>query len=255
MGGRPPAPREAALDRLYGAPLAEFTRTRSAVAAELAQAGHPEAATEVRRLAKPSAVVWAVNQLARRDRVGIERLLQAGDRLRAAQGVAGAEMAEAAAAHRRALDHLGDQARRLLGEAGFAGSDAMVERVTATLLGAASDAAAVEDLRHGRLAGERARPGFEVLAGTPGPARPAAPPRRPGAAPDEGRRAALERRLEEARAALRGAEAEAAERAQRAAEAEQTAADARRAATAAQEARAAAARTARALEAALARSR
>jgi hypothetical protein len=247
-------PREAALDRLYGAPLAEFTRSRNRVAAELARAGHAEAAEEVRRLAKPSAVVWAVNQLARRDRVGIERLLQTGDRLRAAQGAAGAEMAEAAAAHRRALDHLRDQARTVLGEAGHAGSDALMERLTATLLGAASDPAALEDLRRGRLADERARPGFEVLAGA-APARPAPAPHRAAAARDDARRVALERRLEAARTVLGSAEAEAARRGERAEEAERAAGEARRAATAAQQAATDAARAVRAIEADLRRAR
>jgi hypothetical protein len=234
------------------------------VAAELARAGHEEAAAHVRRLAKPSPAVWAVNQLARRDRVGIERLLQAGARLRAAQGGAGAELADATDAHRRALGHLSDQARRLLVEAGFAGTDAMVERVAATLLGAASDQAAVDDLRRGRLAGELARPGFEVLAsGAAAATRPPAAPRRPPARaprspaapvpPEDGRRAALERRLEDARAALRQAETEAAERARHAEAAARTAGEARRAAAAARKAAMAAARAVRATEAALAR--
>src|SRR5205085_6874781 len=70
---------------LYGLPLEEFTAARNALAKDLAKAGDKAMAAEVKRLAKPSKTAWALNQLARRQAEDVERLLEAGERLRAAQ--------------------------------------------------------------------------------------------------------------------------------------------------------------------------
>jgi hypothetical protein len=218
-----------AIEQLYALPLGEFTRARNALAARLRKAGQAAEATRVAGLAKPSAVVWTINQLARQDRVGVERLVQAVERLRAAQlQLATGQLAAAQAAERTALDQLRARARSLLEEAGLAGTDEMLERVAGTLVGAASDPATRGDLRGGRLARELGRPGFEVFAGE----RPAAPARgRPGQ-PGRAKTTALDdaRRLRAARETLRTAETEARERARRAEELERTAAEQRRAA-------------------------
>src|SRR5258706_14946191 len=54
-------------DELYAVPPKDFTRARNAKAAELTAAGHADEAKAVRRLGKPSASLWATNQLARQD--------------------------------------------------------------------------------------------------------------------------------------------------------------------------------------------
>ncbi len=64
-------------DRLAAVPLGEFVRARNALAKQLREAGRPAEAAEVVRLPKPSAPVWVVNQLARRDAPAVERLVLA----------------------------------------------------------------------------------------------------------------------------------------------------------------------------------
>jgi hypothetical protein len=226
------------LDRLYAAPLGEFTAARAALAARLRRDGRTEAAAEVARLKKPSAPVWAVNQLARRDRVGVERLVQATEQLRAAQlGRAGGEgsLADATERQRAALAPLLDRATAILADAGLGATAATRERVSKTLLAAAIDPDARADLRRGRLSGELEPPGFEVFAGVT-PARPrenAIARRRGGRGPRAGevRELAREReRVTAARQALQAAQTEARTLADRAAKEAARAAEARRAA-------------------------
>jgi hypothetical protein len=78
-------------------------------------------------------------------------------------------LAEATQHQREALDRLLHTASGLLGGAGFRPSPALLRGVSATLLGAAAEPAARQELEAGRLTGEREAPGFEVFAGAPGP--------------------------------------------------------------------------------------
>jgi hypothetical protein len=230
------------VDALYALPLAEFTRARQALATRLRQAGQAERAAEVQRLSKPTPVTWAVNQLARRDPSGVERLLAAVQELRAAQTRRPTEaLAGAADAERVALRQLRERAGALLREAGFAGSEGMLERVAATLLGAASAPESAEALRRGRLAQELERPGFEVLAGAR-IAPPAAPA--PGKRTDTPAARRVDARIERAREAARVAQAEATEAKRRAEALERAAAEAARTASEAAEAAGRAARAA-----------
>src|SRR5207244_9772120 len=79
---------EAELDELYAAPPENFIRTRNDLAQRLKQAGQVDVAARVKQLRKPTVPLWAVNQLARRHRDEVRELLDAGDRLRAAQQAA-----------------------------------------------------------------------------------------------------------------------------------------------------------------------
>src|SRR4029453_9030946 len=76
---------EAAIDRLYQGPIAEFTQARNTLAAECKAAGDKAGAARVKELTKPSAVAWAVNQLYWRDRERFDALAQAMAELAAAQ--------------------------------------------------------------------------------------------------------------------------------------------------------------------------
>ncbi len=100
---RPADPLERAVDDLYKLPPGEFIAARNALAKE--QTG--EARARVRRLEKPTAVPWAVNQLYWRDRPAFDRLMKAGAALRQAQvdAIEGrpADVPKTAAAHRDAL--------------------------------------------------------------------------------------------------------------------------------------------------------
>ena len=73
------------VDRLYALPLEEFTAARNNLAAALKKEGKAEEADEVKNLRKPSISAWAVNQLARKERMQVRSLVTSADRLRKAQ--------------------------------------------------------------------------------------------------------------------------------------------------------------------------
>jgi hypothetical protein len=160
---------EQELDGLYERPLEEFTAARNELARRLKLEGDPRA-DEVRRLAKPTLPVWAINRLARREPLAVRRLLGAGAALRKAQeralqGRGAAGLAEAQSEERDALRLLGDRARALLAESGKAASEATLERIVSTLGAAAVDEAARPLLKAGRLEAELEPAGFGALVG------------------------------------------------------------------------------------------
>jgi hypothetical protein len=221
------------LDRLYALPLEEFTASRNDLARRLAKAGRSDAATEVKKLAKPSVPVWTANQLARREPGELRALLRSAEELRKAQeraldGKGVSDLQARLAEQRRAVRALARLGRDILADEGRSASDAIVERIAKTLDAAALDDGARFQLRAGRLTEELEPPGFEALAGLT-PARPRS--RRAGAAkPTDAGVAEARRRVDEAKREVR-------ERAREAVEAERTA---ERAETAATEARRAA---------------
>jgi hypothetical protein len=230
-------------DRLYGLPLEEFVRARNGLAARLRKAGKTDAAAEIAALRKPSAPLWAINQLARTDPGAVARLLDATDALRSAQlgRDRGGDPGARAAAQRGALDRLVDRAASLLYPDG---SDVPADtraRLSASLLGAAADRGLREDLHRGRLDRELKAPGFEVFAGarpvtpaatTPAPARP---PRRDARRQREAE-ARAEAAVRAARKEARALEAKADRLARAAAEKERAAASAKEAAERARQA-------------------
>jgi hypothetical protein len=161
---------------LYGLPLEEFTAARNELARRLKRDGDARA-HDVGRLPKPTLAVWAINQLARHEELGVRRLLAAGAALRKAQeralagGAAGA-LSKAQADEREAVGSLVGRARALLEGAGRPATDATLARVARTLSAAAVDESARPLLKAGRLAVELEPSGFEALAGMEAPGRP-----------------------------------------------------------------------------------
>jgi hypothetical protein len=204
---------EKELDRLYAAPLDEFVAERDALAKQLRSDGDGEAADRVKALRKPSAAVWAVNQLARRQQKDYRALLKAGDKLRATQekvlgGESPDKLQEAAAAERELVDRLTEKGGAVLEVAGHKPTDATLRRVSGTLHAAATRPDLREAAESGRLEHEEetAGFGFELLSG----GVPKAP--RPKQGDDKRareRREAAEQRLEEAREELAAAKQEA----------------------------------------------
>src|SRR2546422_9651117 len=154
-----------ALERLYAVAPRDFTRARNALAAELRTSRDADAARAIARLRRPSAPLWAVNQLGRQARPALERFLDAVDRLRRAQLSDPRGAMEAMRAERAQLEALVAQAETALQEAGYAPSAEMRRRISDTLLGAAADRRHAEALTHGRLGEELHAPGFDALAG------------------------------------------------------------------------------------------
>ena len=72
------------LDHLFQLPLGEFTAARNALASKLKKAGRAEEAEKVKRLLKPPASAWTVNQLYWRHGKELSALMDNGDRFRAA---------------------------------------------------------------------------------------------------------------------------------------------------------------------------
>ena len=154
-----------ALEEVYGVPPKEFTRARNARVAALAKSGHHDAAEALRRLRRPTATLWAVNQLGRLGGKRLDAFVDAMAGLRRTQLRDPRSVPEALRRQRAALDALLETAREALSEQGLNAGPAAVRRISSTLQGAAVDPRRADDLRHGRLAEELTAPGFEVFAG------------------------------------------------------------------------------------------
>ena len=228
---------DAEIDSLFALPLAEFTAARNELAKRLRK-DDPEAADEVRQLAKPSVPAWAVNQLVRKEAKLVDELLEHGEALQK-QTLRGSVEAlrDTQRRERKAVRALVGRAEALLIDGGHKPSTQTLERVAATLTAGAQTEAGRKALRSGRLNEELEPVGFEALAGM-------APAKRGGARDDlaDARKAKEERKRqrrrleEELRKLERSADAaeREADRAERAAE--EARAEAERARRAADEA-------------------
>ena len=197
--------------KLYALPLSEFTAARNARAKAL-KPKDPELAASVSALPKPSVAAGALNELVHEDPSEVRALVQSGKRLRQAQeaavsGKTGADLNEAIAEHRGALDRVQrDLRRRKL-------SGPTLEKATQTLRVASLDPDLWPRLERGLLHEDLAASGFGLdpalvpARTTPKPkqtAKKPAPPK-PDQAAERRKREARER-LQEAKAALAEAE-------------------------------------------------
>jgi hypothetical protein len=161
---------EQAGDELFGLAPEEFVAARDELARRLRREGDPEAAGRVKALRRPPLSAWAVNQLARGKEPSLDRLLAAGERLRAAQQAAlaggdAAELRSAAKAEREAVAGLVAAALDRLRQAGHPATDATRGRVAATLHAAAASPEAADLVRHGRLTADLDPSGFGAASG------------------------------------------------------------------------------------------
>ena len=190
---------ERELDALYHGPLEEFTARRNELAKMLRSEDRAEAADGVKGLRKPTRAAWLVNQLAARKPAEVKKLLEIGDRLRAAQEemLAGAtdraKLREAASREQETIDSLLGTAEAIGREHGV--GEQILTRVGETLRAAAGDPEVAEAIRVGRLGREQRAASIGLV----GPATPAAPARRRDAKDRE----AAERRERQQRARQR----------------------------------------------------
>ena len=157
------------IDELYQLPLDEFTPARNALAKVLGDG-------EIKKLEKPNVAAWAVNQLYWRERKLYDEVIKTAEQLRTAykQMLAGkaADVRAVEVFHNEAMRRAKDAIRRLLGEAGNKGADAVMMPIAETL-----DALPTAD-PPGRLSRPLRRTGFEALQGvTIAPRLKMAPPR------------------------------------------------------------------------------
>jgi hypothetical protein len=168
LGGAVTSLPDKELDRLYGLPLDDFTRERNELAKRVGAEGEREAAEAIRKLAKPNLPAWTVNQLVRRHRKEVRKLLDAGERLREAherlltQGDR-KPVADAAAKERELVTGLVERAEPLLSEGGSP-SAANLERVSNTLHAAALDEELRGELEAGRVVKDRESAGLGPFA-------------------------------------------------------------------------------------------
>jgi hypothetical protein len=168
---------EPEIDKLYGLPLDEFIHDRDELAKRLRREGERETAERIKKLRKPSAGAWALNQAIRRRRKETEALIAAGERLREAHesvmsGGDPAQLREAMQEERGLASALADCAEAIASETGKSGP-ALRERVRSTLHAATVDEEARDELAKGRFVREREAVGL----GPFGAAAPVAPAR------------------------------------------------------------------------------
>jgi hypothetical protein len=142
---------------LFREPPERFVAARDALVADLRSRGRATEAAAVKALRRPTALVWALNQLSERDAGGITELLAAGAELRAAQqatlssSATGADRLRSATDARRAsVSRLVRAAASLLDEAGHAPRP---EEIASALESASVDDDAGERLSSGTLRG------------------------------------------------------------------------------------------------------
>jgi hypothetical protein len=195
------------IDELYTLPPERFTEARNELAKRLKESGDAEGAGEIRLLRRPTVAAWALNQLARQQAAEIKALISAGEDLRRAQertlaGEGRTELRDATDRRKHVVESLVEAASELLRAEGRAGSSALFEDVSNTLLATATDEEVADALRQGRLDKEAPAPaGFgELAAFATVPKRPSRERRSASASSERKEDTARKREEEKARA-------------------------------------------------------
>jgi hypothetical protein len=138
-----------AADRLFEISPAEFVKARDQLAKDLEAKGSTEEAQGIRALRKPTVGIWALNQAARRHPDKVERLLETFRRMQNPRSAT--DFREASSERHVAVKSLLDATAEILEQAGHPAGGSVIEKVTRTLLAAATDERAQRALAHGRL--------------------------------------------------------------------------------------------------------
>ena len=130
-------------DELYALGPAEFIAARDERARQVRAAGQRDEAAAIKKLARPTASAWLVNQLARAAPEQMSGLYELGEALQEAQRtLAGDRLRELSAERRRVIHDLLPTAAELAARAGQPASAAVLGEVRATLEAALADAGA-----------------------------------------------------------------------------------------------------------------
>ncbi len=140
---------------LFRTPPDRFVAERDALVKELRAQGRDDDAATVKALRKPTATVWALNQLADRESEALAALFETGRALRAAQsdaiaGSSSAALVEAGAERRAAVGRLTTAAVAILDEGGHRGA-AQSDAIALALEAAAVDPDLGAELAGGTL--------------------------------------------------------------------------------------------------------
>lgn len=146
----PDDPLTLATNELYGAEPDEFMDRRAALVKAARAGGSSAEAKRIGALRKPTRSAYVVNVLARTDPEAIGRLLDLGERWRAAEkSVDAAQIRELTRDRRRLIDELTRAAFAAAGEADP--SSGVRDEVVATLTAALSDDAVADEVERGVL--------------------------------------------------------------------------------------------------------
>lgn len=153
---------EAETDRLYQLPPGEFVAARKTLAARV---DDPEARRAVESLSRPTVTAWAVNQVFHRARPLYDAVIDGAAQVAAAHAGGDAEaVREAMRARRAAVDTACADAGRRLRDAGHGASVATMRRIAQTFEALAAWGTADGGPHPGRLSGDVAPPGLDLLA-------------------------------------------------------------------------------------------
>ena len=155
-------------DALRTVPPRDFIQARDALVERLTKAGDTAEARRIRRLRRPSPVVWALNGVAARHPDELRALAGAVDHLRRAQLGQG-EVSGPTDQYRQAFQRLVTRANELLREGSQAVTPALERRMRSTLQAAVADRRLRRDLQSAQLGEEHADPGFAVFTRGPIP--------------------------------------------------------------------------------------
>jgi hypothetical protein len=164
---------------LYSLVPAQFTAARDERARQAKADGQPELAAAVRKLARPTASAWLVNQLVRAEPGQLSRLFEVAEALQDAQReLAGDRLRELSGQRRQVIGELLTAANAVAAAAGQQLSPAALGEVRATLQAAIADPEAAAAVRSGQLTRALAYAGLgEVdLAAAMAAPRPAGKP-------------------------------------------------------------------------------
>ncbi|HEY2508041.1 MAG TPA: hypothetical protein VGI58_16115 [Streptosporangiaceae bacterium] len=139
-------------DELYSRTPAEFIAARDEQVRLARAAGQRDVAADIKKLTRPTASAWLVNQLARDAPEQMGRLFEIGEALLEAQRtLAGDRLRELSGERRRVINDLLPVVVGVARQAGQPASQAVLGEVRATLEAALADAQARDAVRTGRL--------------------------------------------------------------------------------------------------------
>ena len=118
-------------DSLFTVPPAAFTLERNRLVRTLRADGRADEAKTIARLRKPTVAVWAANQAARGEPAAVARLIQAVDRVKAAQLGGRQDLREAMESQRATLDELLGAARERITAEGVRVTPQVLVRLSA----------------------------------------------------------------------------------------------------------------------------
>jgi len=139
-------------DTLYALPQGEFTAARTEYVKAAKAGGDRSLSTAIGKLRRPTAAAWLVNQLARSRPDELTRLVDLGDRLRAAHhDVDGTAIRELSRERQTLMGSLVAGCRDVGREAGQPVSDAVVRELEEMFTAALAEPAAARALSGGRI--------------------------------------------------------------------------------------------------------